>query len=458
MKWLGRMSLAGRLYVRLFLLTAATGVLMAGLLLAAARDDINDRADRQLVVATNVLLLLMREELDRDRLRPTPGRDAANETLLSDEDINAFRASSRWLRFAVFHDGILSMPPAPPVAAGSIAATPGFRTFRIGRETWRSYGLAVPRHKLLIVVAEPTRKRGVLIAQVAERLLIPIAILIVGGAVLLWLVLRDGLFAVKQLSTALNDRSAADLNPLDLRPYPADLAPIAAALNRLLERVKVAVEHEQAFADHAAHQLRTPLAALKVRAQLMLRRATPDSEEHAALTDLLASLDRASETITQMLQLARLDASTLAREPVDLRDLVGGIIADRAHLAARSGVEFSLTAPESAIVLVDPAPLQAALAAIVDNAVEHASGGGVVDLEIRRVAGGFGIAVCDRGPGIAAARRTALAQDAAGAGPGMAGGLGLTIARRAMSVLGGALRLEARADGPGLCAIILFPD
>lgn len=453
-----RRSLAAQLYFRTLLLIAGAGMVMAGILFLIVRHDINTRADQQLVTATQVLLLLMREEFDNDDAHPTAARDAPGERLLSDEDISAFQASANWRQFAVFHRGIMTVRPAQAAAIRNIAPTPGFDTFTIGDEAWRSYGLIVPDHKLVIVVAEPVKVRSALILQIGERLILPIIILVIGSALLLWLTLRRGLSAVDRLGAVIGHRSAAELDPLHVDSWPSDLTPIVAALNNLLERVKTSFEHEQAFADNAAHQLRTPLAALKVRAQLMLKDAAPQSEAHAALSDLLISADRASETITQMLRLARLDTTALRHEQVDLRELASEIIADRALLATRAGIAFSLTAPDNTSTSTDSTPLRVALAAIVDNAIEHAAGGAAIDLEISRVGQTFAIAVGDRGPGIAADRRAALLREGDGPWPGVPSGLGLAIARRAVALLGGTLTLEDRADGPGLRAVILLPD
>ena len=449
-------SLTGALYVRTLLLVAVTGMLMAGVLFAIVRADINQRADQQLITATHVLHLLMREEFTAEDPKSRTNHDTPYRRLLSEEDLSAFRASAAWRQFAVFHFGIPAARPTRSDVEKGVAATPGFRTFDVGDARWRSYGLAVPEQRLLIVVAEPMQVRGGLILRVGEQLAIPIMLLILGSAVLLWLTLRRGLSAVQQLSATLANRSAAELEALHLPAMPSDLAPIIAALNGLLERVRAAIEHEQAFADQAAHQLRTPLAALKVRAQLLLRRAPPESEEHAALSDLLESVDRGSDTITQMLQLARLDAATLTRERVDLRELAGEVIADRALFAARAGADFSLTAPAVAIASTDPTPLRVALATIIDNAVEHAAGGGTIDVEIRCVGGRTALVVRDRGPGMDPERLSGAAGRDGDPRPG--GGLGLAIARRAVTVLGGELLLENRDDGPGLRATIFLPD
>ncbi len=117
---------------------------MAGVLFAIVRADINDRADQQLITATRVLYLLMREEFSGTDLAPHTPRNLRYQRLLSDEDLSAFRASAAWRQFAVFHFGTMTVPPTRRDIESGVTQQPGFRTFGVGDEQWRSYGLEIP--------------------------------------------------------------------------------------------------------------------------------------------------------------------------------------------------------------------------------------------------------------------------------------------------------------------------
>lgn len=451
----GRRSLAGQLYVRVVLLTVVSAVAMALLLFAIVRSDVNDRADNQLATATRVLFLLMREEFDGDAVMPRWHRDRPNERLLSQEDIDAFQASANWRQFAVFHDGVMVVRPGLPEVAERFPEQAGFQDFMIAGATWRAFGLSIPAHRLLIVVAEPQRTRTVLLEQGAMRLALPIVGLILGSAGLLWLALRRGLIDIERLRATLASRSPQDLEHLDAKAWPLDLAGPIDAINRLFDRVREAFEREQALADQAAHQLRTPLAALKAQTQLLARRVGPD--RRAEVDALLASVDRASEIVSQMLQLARLEATALTKAEVDLVDLAAGLIADRALVAARAGAEFALSHDAQVCAWTDRGCLSVALGALVDNAIAHAGQGGSIEIGVSRSGQGCTIVVCDRGPGsvfgLGRQQRQALARETGDA----SSGLGLPIVRRAMKILGSRLVFEDR-EGGGLIATIILPD
>ncbi|QJU59093.1 HAMP domain-containing histidine kinase [Sphingomonas sp. AP4-R1] len=449
-----RRSLAGQLYAYLVALTVVIALSMAALLFAIVRADINRRADEQLTTAAQVLFLLMREEVDGDAVFPAWHRDRPTERLLSDEDVAAFQASAPWRRFAVFHGGQMAVPPQGTGIAQAMPRREGFGTFEADGHRWRSYGLIIPRHHLLIVIAEQKQVRTTLLISGAKRLLIPLAALILGSAALLWWTLRRGLSAVDRLRLTLASRSPQDLDPLTDTDWPGDFEDLIAAINRLFDRVREAFDHEQALADHAAHQLRTPLAALKVRAQLLARHAAPEHRDDADA--LLASVDRTSAIVSQMVRLARLETARFEPADVDLVALATRTIADRALVAAKAGLEFALTHDDRVIARTDAACLEVGLAALVDNAIAHARGGGIVEIGVTHAVGGPSIVVSDRGPGISAERRETLLTPPARP-DGAPAGLGIPIARRAVHILGATLRLDQR-DGPGLTAAIILPD
>jgi len=449
-----RHSLAGQLYGRVLGLTATIGIAMALLLFAIVRTDIDRRADEQLVTSAHVLFLLMREEFDGDATYPAWYRDRPTERLLSDEDIAAFQASASWRQFAVFHNGVMTVRPRSASAAARFPSDSGFHEFTVQNRRWRSYGLAIPEHKLTIVIAERDSVRQALILQGAERLIVPMVLLILGAAVLLWHMLRRGLSDVDRLRVTLASRSPQDLHPLEAGDWPDDLQDLILAVNRLFGRVRNAFEHEQTLTDQAAHQLRTPLAALRVQTQLLARDLPPTHRDDADA--LLASVDRASEIVSQMLQLARLDATELVSSEVDLVALATHLITDRALIAARAGAEFSLLHAGPVSALTDAGCLSVGLAALIDNAIAHAASGGLIEIEVLRSAEGCVIAVMDRGPGLTQSRRRELAASMPAAGDATRG-LGLSIARRALQILGAQLWLDDR-DGPGLTARILLPD
>jgi signal transduction histidine kinase len=290
---------------------------------------------------------------------------------------------------------------------------------------------------------------------IAERLLIPVIILVAGSAGILWFALRGGLSALSDLSEGLARRSAQDLAPLDPAAWPADLGGLVGALNRLLGRIGEAFEHEQSFTDKAAHQLRTPLAALRLQAQLVLRDMPED--KRAPVRELIAGVDHASNTIKDMLALARLDATALSMKSVDLAVVARDALAERAGVAAAAGVAVAFLGEDACRVTTDATPIAVALAALIENAIVHGGAGGTIEVAVRRVRREVVLTVSDGGPGMSAERRAGLERVVTDRTGDHSTGLGLEIVRRAMTVIGGRARFDAASDGRGLSVSLIVP-
>jgi signal transduction histidine kinase len=444
-------TLRAHLFKRVLILTSLISVLSVTILVWVVQGELNSYADDRLAHAARTLTLLTHDTLPADHpVRPCGDFDRV-ECVITHGDLVAFQASADWRRFALFHGPRPIVAPADPDLAAAIPRETGFRSFVVHGAPWRAFGLKAQHGLILAVVAEPTARRRAMILDSADRLVPPILLLILWSAMFLWFTLRGGLSALQSLSEALIRRSAQDLTPLDAAAWPLELQQPVASLNRLFQRVRDAFSHEQRLADQAAHQLRTPLAALKAQTQLLLRTASP--ADRPAILELLASIDRMVGTINHMLALARLDATEMARTPVDLVDLVRELITDRAPLAARLGMEFSLSGGRSTIIDTDPLPVGVALSAVIDNAIQHAASGGAVDIAIMAATDETVVAVTDRGPGMPDAMYRHLASETYSP----TRGLGLPIVRRAMEIVQGAVRFIPGPDGIGLTVEMRIP-
>lgn len=436
-----RGSLAARLYARMVALTLLIGLATATALFLIVRAEIEARSDAALVTAAHVLNTLREEEV-------------AGGAGLSREDVAAFRTSAAWRRFAIVAvDGTI-VEPRDPHQAMALPHALGFHDFTRGRARWRSFGLLGPLHRTILIVAEPLSVRQARERRIAEQLLAAVAALVIGCAILLHFALRGALSALADLSRVLAGRSAQDLSPLVPTEWPRDLGGLIAALNRLLARVGDAFAHEQSFTDRAAHQLRTPLAALRMEAQVLARAGS--TEQREAARGLVAGVDRTSATIDHMLALARLDSTALDRAEVDLAAIAREVLSDRAAVAAAADIAIDFEGEETCRVVTDPAPVTVALAALVENAIVHGGGGGGIAVAARRAGDRALLTVTDRGPGIPAARRAQLEHEG-GRADDLDGGLGLRIVRRAMAVVGGRLTLEPGDGGGGLRATLSVP-
>jgi two-component system sensor histidine kinase QseC len=246
-----------------------------------------------------------------------------------------------------------------------------------------------------------------------------------------------------------------DLRPLGLDLRYAELQPLARAFDALLARLSEHLAKERAFLQDAAHELRTPLAALGAQAHVLLR-SPDDASRTEAAQALQQGLQRTAHLGQQLLDLSALDPDRPGlHRRVDLSELVGEVLRYAHPDARRRGVSLSLQAPASLIWQGEAQPLQSILQNLVDNALRY--GAQQVEVQIAAAAGEqqtgrFTLAVLDDGPGIAPEHREQIFdrfwRGPASGEPGS--GLGLTIVSHALTRLGARLRLGDGLHGRGI--------
>jgi two-component system OmpR family sensor kinase len=249
------------------------------------------------------------------------------------------------------------------------------------------------------------------------------------------------------------------LRPLPAEGWPREVTPLVGALNALLGRLDGALDAQRTFVADAAHELRTPLAAVHLQAQLA-ERAHGEPERRTALDALRGGLKRATRVVEQLLALAREDHAALAakRESVDLAALARDVVAEHAGLAAAKDVDLGAEPLEAAAVDGDRASLATLAANLVDNAIRYAPPGGRVDVSVERIDGAPALIVRDDGPGIPADERAhAFERFARGRRADVPGsGLGLAIVKRIAERHGATVTLNDNPRGRGLEVVVRF--
>lgn len=335
----------------------------------------------------------------------------------------------------------------------------GFSTAGGPTGVWRIYTTMIGDE--VVQVGQPLRVREALALSATRRTLAPLLILLPLLAVLVWRIVGRALKPLESLAGAAAARTPAALEPFDERNVPEEVVPLVRALNGLLERLGGAMAAQRAFVADAAHELRTPLAALKLQTQLA--RDADGAERAAALAELEGGLDRATHVVRQLLTLARLEpgaeAGAAPRAPVELAELARQAVADHAVLAERGEVDLGVAAAsEDAVALADGAALRTLLANLVDNAVRYTPPGGRVDVSAGAAEGRPWLEVADTGPGIPSAERERVF-DRFYRVPGAAAsgsGLGLAIVRAIADRNGAEVTLGDTAGG-GLTVRVTFP-
>lgn len=276
-----------------------------------------------------------------------------------------------------------------------------------------------------------------------------------------WAVIDRSLAPVERLRRQLAGRDALDLGPLPEAGLPQEVQPLVQDLNLLFDRVQQAVRSQQQFVSDAAHELRSPLAAVKLQVQALRRHPGGPSLDEA-VTRLEEGVDRATSLVSQLLSLARQEAAepTPARA-VQLEDLCRETVAEVLPQARARRVDLGLAEPVDPLVLSgEPEALRTLLRNLLENGLKFAPEGGRVDIVLRREPDADLLAVEDSGPGIAPEERERVFDrffrgKGSDAVPGS--GLGLAIVAAIARRHGATVRLERSARLGGLSAQVRFP-
>ena len=334
----------------------------------------------------------------------------------------------------------------------------GYADMQLRGQAWRAYGLRTADG--VIQIAQPVSVRERLARAAALRVVIPLGLLLpIMSVFVAWTVGR-GLLPLRRLTADIQRRDARSLTPLADDDLPSELEPLVAELNRLLARLLDSFALQRDFIADAAHELRSPLTALRLQFQLLTRAPDADAAAHAAQS-LGAAIERAIHLAEQLLTLARSDPHEAhgALESVDLGTVAGTAIADSHVLAAARGIELSLDSRDPVPVRADPDALRILVRNLLDNAIRYTPTGGGVEVRCGSSADGAVLEVLDDGPGIAPAerervfdrfyRRAALQESGTG--------LGLAIVKAIAERHGARIRLSEAPSG-GLHVRVRFPQ
>lgn len=409
-----------------------------------AREEFDEVLDAHLAQAAALLVVQATHEIDE----------------LETEYAPLLHKYARRVAFQVWEKGNQlrlhsANAPQQPLAGKEL----GFSDNTIGGKRWRVFSTWDESGEYLIHVAERTDVRDELARGIAGNLLRPLWFSLPLLALLLWIAVARGLRPLVKLTREIEQRDPGNLAPLDTETAPREVVPLIDRLNRLFARIAVSIQKERRFTADAAHELRTPVAAIKAQAQVA-RAASGEAERIHALDNAILGCDRAAHLIEQLLTLSRVD--TLdggVAEPCPLRSIAAEVIAALAPAALEMGVRLELSAGDDvAEVRGNPALLRVLLRNLLDNSIKHTASGTSVQVSIAREAGGICLSVIDDGPGIPEEEREKVSERFYRPLGTQAGGsgLGLSIVKRIAEVHGASLQIIPVSEGRGLRVTVTF--
>ncbi|OIQ76542.1 sensor protein QseC [mine drainage metagenome] len=314
-----------------------------------------------------------------------------------------------------------SLPPTPRTAATPVrwrdATLRGLDVRLASAWVWSpaGAGTALPR-PVLVQVAQSMEARTRLAHDIVQGVILPQFVVVPIFILLVWFGLGQGIAPLNQVQARIRGRRADDLSPIDEHEAPEEIAPLVDSINGLLTRLQQSLQTQKRFVADAAHQMKTPLAGLRMQAELAQRQTNPE-ELRASLRQIGRSVERTTRLVNQLLALTRAEnqggAARAVHELLDLRQPASEVMQELAVLALDKGLELEFDSPPTPLPVRGNALLLHELVKnLLDNAIAYTPPGGSVALRLRRAAGEgmraeqlVELLVDDSGPGIPESER-----------------------------------------------------
>jgi len=299
--------------------------------------------------------------------------------------------------FQVFRDGTLlrrsENAPTQPMAAAA-----GFRDGNFGDHRWRTYTWVDEQRGLRATAAERMDVRNTLAEDIILESVLPVVLALPLLGVLIWLIVGYGLAPLRNLARHLHARRADDLRPIPNRHQPVELQQVVTSTNGLLGRLEASFERERRFASDAAHELRTPIAALKVHLHNISQTV---ASEDPALAGLNSAVDRMGKLVEQILILYRISPDQYSADFVelDLHALARDVIAAMYPEFDRRGCRLELFG-ERSLIFGDRLALETLIKNLLDNACKYTPVDGQVRITVDTDREAVAIRIEDSGPGV----------------------------------------------------------
>ena len=439
-------SLQGRLLVLVLGLVTCAWLATAALTWIDVRHELEELLDSHLAQAAALLVVQQTGEIEDDQRLDAP----------------TLHRYAPKVAFQVCHEGRLALrsanAPAQPMLASAGRASDGFKTVEIAGRQWRVFATRGER-EVQVFVGEQVESRSSILRAVLRSSVSPMLFALPLLALAAWFAVRRGLAPLRVLGRTLEQRTPQALKPVAVDGAPLEMAPMLDALNGLFRRIAELLESERRFTADAAHELRTPIAAIRTQAQVALG-ATQESERTHALQATLHGCDRAARLVEQLLTLSRLESGAEPRlADVDLAAAARSVVAELAPLALdkRQVVEVAATHP--CTVQGDATLLSVLVRNLVDNAIRYSPPGAVVRVAVSNEHGAVLLSVEDSGPGLSPADMERIGERFFRViGSGQDGsGLGLSIARRIAAAHQAVVHVAKSQSVGGLLVEVRFP-
>lgn len=400
-----------RTYLLINLLLSVTLITSLAIIgnLFLAHQDIQLQLDAQLIRSTLRMQAIFSGPIDIKEFKAIETRlKTENEHL--DELKNApnlppeaLRQASKNLEFQIWNkQGELLLHSANTLQSPFSNGAVGLSTLWLKGQTWRVSTGYNKSNQLTIMVAERSNYRQELEDRLTQDSVVVMLITYPFLGFLIWVIVGRGLDTLQRVARAVHQRAPTYLEPVDLESVPSEIEPLVSELNSLFRRLEAAFEREKRFTADAAHELKTPLAALSTQTQVALR-ATTDQEKKEALLKVLFGVRRSSHVVQQLLTLSRMEpeAGLTNTTSINLTKQAAEVASMLAPNAIEKNIELELLSPDcNATIKGNITAIDILIRNLVDNAIRYSPPNSTVSIDIIEDDKHVVLIVSDNGPGI----------------------------------------------------------
>lgn len=334
-----------------------------------------------------------------------------------------------------------------------------FNNTVIDNYNWRTFSLQSKNKKYKCITAERLDVRNDLIKKISSDLFYLFIILIPALAIILFITIHQSLLSLQRLATQIDRRSGDNLDTIQNENDYTEIATIKKALNHLLQRLKETLAREKRITSDAAHELRTPLAAIRLHTELA-KTAKNKQQQNESLNQIISGVDRTTHMVEQLLALARLESDLLANNfiRIDLSALIIEESALLSPLALNKNIDVSFDKKNAGMINGDESSLRLLIRNLLTNAIAYTPDGGKITIKLTNAQTHTVLTIEDNGPGIAEQDRERVLERFYRVEnhqtPGC--GIGLSIVARVVQIHNGTLQLLHSDKNRGLKVVIQF--